>query len=382
MPESLQIPDLSQPRPAAVADLESELSALWRSVTDAAEEGSVVMRASALTLLVFADDHGAEEEVSRVISRVTLQSPCRAVVMIAEPGASPAGLEAWVSAHCHSPSASGKQVCCEQVSIRARGNSVRDLDNVVVPLVLPGLPVFLWWRAGSFSPPAYFRQILRVTDCILVDSARFAHPGEDLSKLARTVQEVSGEVVVNDLNWARTQPWRELAAQCFDAPAHRPYLEGLSQVRIEYERESPRAVAQGAQALLVAGWLASRLEWDLQGRAGNAAPGVQSWVFKSAAGPVGVEVVARKFEGGGRGVCFCMAMTAASPAPAAFLLHRGQDGRSAVTRREISGCPPVERLARLEVLPEDGLLNEEIKYTGRDAVFEGALAMVARMTAA
>ena len=381
MAETLEHLGLGRPRPAAVADLEAELSALWRSATEAAEEGSSVMRASALTMLVFVDDRRAEAEVSRVVSRVTLQHPCRAIVMIAEPGTSPAGLEAWVSAHCHLPTGGGKQVCCEQISVWARGDSVRDLDNVVVPLALPGLPVFLWWRAGSFSPPDYFKQILRVTDCVLVDSARFAHPAKDLAKLARTVRELSGEVVVGDLNWTRTQPWRELAAQCFDTPAHRPYLDGLTRVRIEYEEESPRAVAQGAQALLVAGWLASRLGWDLREHAGDAVSGVRSWVFRSRSGPIKVEVVPRGFEGGGKGVCFCMTMKAESPAPATFLLHRGHDGKTAITRREIAGCPPVERMARLEVFSEDELLSEEIKYPGRDAIFEEALAMVARMTA-
>ena len=381
MAETLEHLGLGKPRPAAVADLEAELSALWRSPTQAAEEGSSVMRASALTILVYLDNRQEEGEVCSVVSRVTLQNPCRAIVMIAEPGASPAGLNAWVSAHCHLPTGGGKQVCCEQVSVWARGDSVRDLDNVVVPLALPGLPVFLWWRADSFSPSEYFKQILRVTDCVLVDSARFTNPAKDLAKLARTVQELSGEVVVGDLNWTRTLPWRELAAQCFDSPAYRPYLDGLTHVRIEYEEESPRAVAQGAQALLVAGWLASRLGWDLREHAGEPASGVCSWAFKSLAGTVKVEVVPRGFEGGGKGVCFCMTMKAESPAPATFLLHRGQDGKTAITRREISGCPPVERMARLEVFSEDELLNEEIKYPGRDAIFEDALAMVARMTA-
>ena len=378
MTEPLQLLGLGKPRPAAVASLESGLSDLWRSAVVAAGEESPVMRASALTLLVFVDNRGAETEVSSVVSRVTLQSPCRAVVMIAEPGATPAGFESWVSAHCHLPTGGRKQVCCEQVSVWARGDSVRDLDNVIVPLALPGLPVFLWWRAGSFSPPDYFKQILRVTDCVLVDSARFAHPAKDLAKLARTVQEVSGEVVIGDLNWTRTQPWRELAAQCFDSPAHRPYLDNLNYLRIEYEEESPRAVAQGAQALLVAGWLASRLGWDLEKGVGSPA---LSWVFQSRSAPVKVEVVPRAFEGGGKGVCFCMTMKAESPSPATFVLRRGQDGKAAITRREISGHPPVERSARLEVFSEDELLNEEIRYTGRDAVFEAALAMVGRMTA-
>ncbi|MBI1982602.1 MAG: glucose-6-phosphate dehydrogenase assembly protein OpcA [Acidobacteria bacterium] len=341
-----------------------------------------MMRASALTILAYLDNRQAESEVSSVVSRVTLQNPCRAIVMIAEPENRPASLEAWVSAHCHVPAGGEKQVCCEQVSVWARGDSVRDLDNVVVPLTLPGLPVFLWWRAGRFTPPDYFQQILRVTDCVLVDSARFAHPANDLASLARTVEQLSGEVVVSDLNWTRTLPWRELAAQCFDSSAHRAFLDHLSRLRIEYEEESPRAVAQGAQALLLAGWLASRLKWEPDKPFGKQRAEGRSWMFKSPQGRVEVEVVPRRFEGGGNGVCFSISMRAESPARATFLLRRGCDGKNAVTRREVQGCPPVERSARLEVFGEDELLNEEIKYPGRDAVYEEALQTVARMTAA
>jgi glucose-6-phosphate dehydrogenase assembly protein OpcA len=156
----------------------------------------------------------------------------------------------------------------------------------------------------------------------------------------------------------------------------------LSHVRIEYEQESPRAVAQGAQALLLAGWLASRLRWDPEKPLGKQKAGVHSWVFKSSFGPVEVEVVPRSFEGGGKGVCFSITMKAESPAPATFSLRRGCDGRNAVTRREVTGCPPVERSVRLEVFDEEELVNEEIKYSGRDAIYEEALNMVARMTAA
>ena len=90
--------------------------------------------------------------------------------------------------------------------------------------------------------PAYFDQILRVTQHVIVDSARFAATGADLRALAAWLEKYSGRIRLSDLNWARATPWREVMAQCFDSPDRRPYLGRIRELRIEYEMES-KAVA-------------------------------------------------------------------------------------------------------------------------------------------
>jgi hypothetical protein len=75
-------------------------------------------------------------------------------------------------------------------------------------------------------------------------------------------------------------------------------------------------------------------------------------------------------------------MKAAGDPAATFTFERGPDGRMAVLRREIEDRPPVEGASRLEVLDEVGLVNEEMKFAGRDRIYEEALNMVARMVAA
>jgi glucose-6-phosphate dehydrogenase assembly protein OpcA len=239
----------------------------------------------------------------------------------------------------------------------------------------------LWWRAESFRPPDYFRNILRNTDTLLVDSARVADPATDLGKLAGELKRLSAVVPVSDLNWTRMTPWRGLVAQCFDPAETREYLDHLTQLRVEYEEESPRWSAQSAQALLLIGWLASRLNWEPEAAGGSSAGGGNSISFRSRRGKVEVQRLQTKFEGGGSGVCFSIVMTAGGTSPAVFTLRRGVDGKYAVVRRELPGRPPIEGTARLEVYDEAELVNEGIKSAGRDTVFEEALKMVARITA-
>lgn len=369
-----------EPREVPIGDLEKEISELWRSAGEDSAGAEAVLRAAALTLLVYVESPEAGEEVRDLVGTVSEQNPCRVILMIAQPQDGPEGLRSWVSAKCKcDPSVAGrKQIRCEEIAIRATGGAVRDLGSVVLPLTLSGLPVYFWWRSGRFVPPDYFDQILRVSSHVLVDSARFKNPASDLAALAQLVRGRTSHIAFVDLNWARLTPWRELIAQCFDNPEVRGYAGKLRRVRIEYESHSPRRAAQEAQALLIAGWLASRLEWRPIGPGSQSPDGTRTFRAKSPDGAVEIQRLARTFDGGGSGVCFSITLEAAGEPPASFRLDRGCDGRSVTTRAEIQGHPPVTRTVRLELVEEAQLLNGELQFSGRDRIFEESLASIAR----
>lgn len=371
---------LGEPRPADVADLEAELSALWRSAAEDPAAKNAVTRACTLTLLIYVESDEAADEVNNLVAEVTRQNPCRAIIMMLEPEASPSGLEAWVSAHCHLPVVGEKQVCSEQITIRARGEAGQGLASVVLPLTVSGLPIFLWWRAGDFSPPPYFDQILRLTQHVIVDTARFSPSGTHLQDLAASLHKFAGRIQLTDLNWSRITPWRELIAQCFDSPDRRPYLDRLSEVRIEYEQDSARLVTQRAQALLLTGWLASRLGWEflMSERREEAQP--RTFYFKSAGGMVKVERNLKRVDNA-CGVCFTMELRSEGPSAARFSFLRGPDGKVVKTSAEVPGSLPIGRSVRLEVLDEVEILNEELKLGVRDRGYEEALSVVARIIA-
>jgi glucose-6-phosphate dehydrogenase assembly protein OpcA len=371
---------LGEPRAAGVADLEAELSALWLSAAEDPAAKNAVTRACTLTLLIYVESDEAAYEVTNLIAEVTRQNPCRAIIMMLEPEASPSGLEAWVSAHCHLPVAGEKQVCSEQITIRARGEAGQGLASVVLPLTVSGLPIFLWWRAGDFSPPRCFDQILRLTQHVIVDTARFSPSGTHLQELAAWLHKFSGRIQLTDLNWSRITPWRELIAQCFDSPDRRPYLDRLSEVRIEYEQDSARLVTQRAQALLLTGWLASRLGWEflMSERREEAQP--RTFYFKSAGGMVKVERNLKRVDNA-CGVCFTMELRSEGPSAARFSFARGPDGKVVKTSAEVPGSLPIGRSVRLEVLNEVEILNEELKLGVRDRCYEETLSVVARMIA-
>jgi glucose-6-phosphate dehydrogenase assembly protein OpcA len=341
-----------------------------------------VIRACALNLLVYVESEEEGREVSNVISQVTLQNPCRAIVMIMKPTPSRTPLTAWISAHCHLPVAGEKQVCSEEISVAASGDAVADLPSVVVPLTVSGLPVYLWWRAGRYQPLPPFNQILRISDRVLVDSARFPDPPADLSSFAAQVEKSSGDIDFSDLNWTRLTPWRELVAQCFDSAELHPCLERLAEVRVEYERGPDGGAGGLGRGLLITGWLASRLGWAPRGYSVSSADGARLLIFKSGSFLVRVNAVPVEVAAScPSGLASLTLKTEGSPA-VSFALVSQPECNGVLARTELAGRPPLEHTSRLETAGEVELLNEELKFASRDRIYEQVLAMVARMTAA
>jgi hypothetical protein len=106
---------------------------------------------------------------------------------------------------------------------------------------------------------------------------------EPVETLARAREMVKFSYVV-DLAWLRTTPWRERLAASFD-PAHRRVaLEQMCGLAVRHRASS------AASALLLSGWLASRLQWQ-PGRLESSARGQLSGVARRNGGTeAGAEV--------------------------------------------------------------------------------------------
>ena len=137
----------------------------------------------------------------------------------------------------------------ETVIVDIGDRHVPGLDTIVDPLVVTDLPTVGGRRTATPMP----------------STAARPGPGRPagLGRRARRPRQRSsarGElldrVYVVDLAWLRTTPWRERVAATFD-PAHlRPDLATISAVEVRHHPDS------NAAALLLVGWLASRLGWQ------------------------------------------------------------------------------------------------------------------------
>ena len=139
----------------------------------------------------------------------------------------------------------------EQVEIDMGPDHLPGLETIVDPVVISEIPTVLWAPHGHHDAVAALRGMI---DVMLLDSDD-AHEAD--GGLGRAEEELASSYVV-DLAWLRTTPWRERLAASFDSPARRAALGSLDGLIVRHEPDST------VSALLLAGWLSTRLHWDIR----------------------------------------------------------------------------------------------------------------------
>ncbi len=361
-------------RSVDVVAIEHELTQLWKAAAEDTLEGQPVVRASVLNLVAYAPGDDVATHINEVISQASSRHPSRSIVIVAEPDAGAAGLRASISAHCHIPGAGGKQVCSEQITLHASGAAVEEVHGTILPLLIPDLPVFLWWHDEPPLRSHLFQELLDISDHLVVDSADFApkRAAGALTDLQRLAQ--SSNVALSDLNWSRFTHWRELIAQFFDAPPGRQYLKRLDGVSIEIASIHGRE-ADFTEGLLLVGWLASRLGWTMEG-AQRPHGGAAAFTLKSATGPVSVELTPDPAHPGDG----LHSLVLSAGDDASFSVSRKADEEGCVVAaaemRELAGH---SRVVHMDLPSEAALLCDELDMLGRDPVFGEALAYAVRL---
>lgn len=258
------------PNTLDVMAVERELAELWKQTAgfDHTDGDEVVMRARAADLMVFITDESALEKTHQTISELSAAHPCRALVMVADRAGAARDIEMHITAFCQTEARSGKkQLCCEEVTLSARGHFTAELPSAAVPLLVPDLPVFLWWRDELNLNEKLLQSLTRAADRLVIDSADLRNPQTDLRAIAQLFEsEGEAAIAVSDLNWARLTSWRSLLANFYDVREYRPILDSINNVQIEYVGSGQDETIV-PQAFLISGWLASRLGWDIAGKA-------------------------------------------------------------------------------------------------------------------
>src|SRR5450432_1547405 len=255
---------LSPAQAVDVDKIEKELAAMWSGASDV-DSGAGITRACALNLIVYTTPWDDRDVLEDFLSQVNEQHPGRTLILVAHREESAPRLEAYVSMRCRLSGSSGKQICGEQVTIEAGGPLVETAATAVAPLLVPDVPVFLWWKDIPHYQDRLFDRLAQMSDRIVIDSAAFDHPSDDLLRLAEIIGDQARPIRISYLNWGRLTSWRTLLASFWDVAEYRPLLD-----RIDHISVSCRAPAVGngeiaPAALLLVGWLASRLGWALSG---------------------------------------------------------------------------------------------------------------------
>ena len=220
-----------------------ELSDLWVTMgkPDAAEgvTDNGVLRACAMTLIAVVDESEDAMALGETLASLMRDHPSRAIVIRLK--TEPDTLDCRVFAQCWMPFGHRRQICCEQVEITVSLNRLEDIPNIVAPLAVPDLPRIVWLRTRSLPESAAALALLALGDRIILDSER---QGEGALTSLRGL--LNRGLLVGDLAWTRTTEIRELLAQLLENRGNKP-VESAS---IQYCGTKPSVEAQ-----YLAGWL-------------------------------------------------------------------------------------------------------------------------------
>jgi glucose-6-phosphate dehydrogenase assembly protein OpcA len=230
-------------RDTTPGDIEAALRSLL--VERHAEDASYVP-ARVLNLVCVVDKQWSGEIANR-LGGVGRYHASRTIVCAVEPGRRTLDATATVVTD-REPRPGEFALIRETVVVNVGPEHLAALDTIVDALVITDLATVVWSPHGH---PEAVDALLGLAQIILLDSIDEADPAEAL----RRASELARRVYVVDLAWLRSTPWRERIAATFDPAPLRPDLRTISAVTIRHHPDS--AVA----ALLLIGWLASRLGW-------------------------------------------------------------------------------------------------------------------------
>src|SRR5687767_13594212 len=235
--------------------IEKRLADIWREEQEG-DEGSerAVTRAALWNVVAHTWNSDEQARASSVLGRASASVPQRTIVIRADPRGE-GEMASWISANCHLIGGGGQQVCSEEVSIIASGDRMQHVPPLVASLLLPDMPVAVWWIGDlPRDHHQYVETLLEPADRLIVDSSHF-DSADDFDLVCRIGEETT--TAPADLSWARIEEWRGATAMIFDPPSMRARLRGVARLRVI----SGGGTSLGArsEAVLYVAWMRAQL---------------------------------------------------------------------------------------------------------------------------
>jgi Glucose-6-phosphate dehydrogenase subunit len=219
----------------SVGQIEAELALLRGAAIGS--DGHPNQRTSVMTHIAWVPPDWLDA-AERTLAGLGERHPSRTLILVPRPDED-GGIDAQLSVRCFP--VGERSVCGEVIELSLRGDRACAPASIVLPLAISDLPVFVRWRGEPPFGETQWEQLVGVADRVIVDSSEWTE------LRYRELGEAFERSAVSDIAWARTEGWRIVLAGCWPAIATQ-----------EIAIRGPRA-----EAALLRGWLASRLEREL-----------------------------------------------------------------------------------------------------------------------
>lgn len=227
-----------------IRDVERELGQLRAASTEPGEHPR--LRTSVMTLMAWVPERWVEAATD-TLAGLAERHPSRTILLFPRREDPRDALDAEVDLRCFLRGGEEHEICSEVIAIRLCGRRSSAPATVVEPLLVPDLPVFLRWRGECPFGAPELEELVDVADRLVVDSSEWP----EIDSGYERITELFERIIVSDIAWARTEPWRLAIAALW------PDVADASTLHVA----GPRA-----EAMLLARWLSARLgrEFELE----------------------------------------------------------------------------------------------------------------------
>lgn len=238
------------------AEIQNTLNRIWESF-----ETTTVTRACLFNLIFFTQKNHRTHYIERIAQKVVEKFPSRVIFIALNHNATEDGLKTAVSIL---PSSKGEfDVACDYIHFEASGTFHERIPFVVLPHILPDLPVYLIWAEDPSQDNPLCRQLEKFANRLIFDS----EATDNLTRFAHSVLEhyEKSHSDVADLNWARTESWRDMLSMAFYSSDKLEQIGNSKTITIFYNaQETPFFCHTNIQAIYLQAWLACQLNWPFR----------------------------------------------------------------------------------------------------------------------
>ncbi len=234
--------------------IEEKLISIWDDF------GSInKVRASLFTLVVYTKTNSRSEYIRKIVQSIIEKFPCRVIFISSNNENDADYIKTAVS--LITPEKKSSTIACDNIDILVGGKSNKIVPFLILPHILTDLPVYLLWAEDICNDSQLFDELKKISNRVIVDS----ETSQNINDFAKAIKSFikTEKTEIADLNWARTQNFRDLLNQLFQTENRIKKLENIQSIEIEYNNQKSSFFCHTKiKALYLQAWIATRLNWE------------------------------------------------------------------------------------------------------------------------
>ena len=186
----------------ALKEIEPQLSRLW-ALEGERQPGVPLVRTLTLNLVCISETTEQMSDLLAAIQGVSIHHPSRIILIVVDRESESDQIQAKVNMACELTGGGNRSLCTEQIVLHTGRNGLEHLNGVILPLLVPDLPTFIWWPGCRLQHLAEIEELLLLADRLLLDSPFAFASGQHLWDYLHIVDGLKDRIKLSDMLWGR-----------------------------------------------------------------------------------------------------------------------------------------------------------------------------------